>query len=150
VGKRKGFTSRPNIDDTPTLDRLESIATTEPRLEILLVEIVKYGLSQRCHGSIKHLATMPPRHRLAVNLKTCLNLMANKGVDNVLQDGLTPDELDALKEIDSSAMTTESRRTAHSLMDIEARIKLVSTFQGLLNHMQTRKQHMLESRPLDE
>ena len=150
MGRRKGFAKpKPDLSAAQPVDRLERIATTEPRLEILLIEMTRHGRSKRCYESIKRLAAMPPALRLAINLKTCLQLLADKGVENVLRDGLTRDELETLKEIDSSGITTESRRTAHSLMDIEARIQLVTVFKGMFRDMRTRKQHMLETRLLD-
>lgn len=150
MGRQKGFARvRPDLGIAQPLDRLDSIITTEPRLEILLTEMVKHGLLQEYRDMIIRLAELTPTARLVVNLKTCLTLMAATGVENVLRDGLTPIEYKTLTAIDSSGITTESRRTAHSLMDIEARITLVSVFRGLFRDMRTRKQHMLERRPLD-
>ena len=151
MGKGKGFARRkPDLSVAPTVDRLEQIATTVPRLEVLLTAIIERKLSPRCYGMIKRLAHTAPVFRLIMNLKACLGQLCVKDIENVLQDGLSKDEREVLIELDASAMSLEARRTAHSLLNIEARIKLVTAFGGVFRDMRTRKNHILVGKPLDD
>ena len=132
MGKGKGFQRpKPILGKTVPGERLEKIATTVPRLEQLLTEIMERRLTPRCYGLIKKLAYIPPAIRLAMNLKTLLGLMCQHDIQSVLTDGLGGDERDVLIEIDASGMSLGSRRTAHALFDIEQRIKLVDGLGGM-------------------
>jgi len=146
----KGFESKkPDLSEAPPIGKLNSIATTIPRLEKLLAEILKFGLSPRAYGMIKRYAQMPPTYRLAVSMKTVIGLMADKDVADVMSEGLTKDERGTLVEIDGSGMSLESRRTAHSLLDIEYRTRLVDTFGRIFRDTRTRSKHMLKDKLLD-
>lgn len=145
----KGNGPKPEIKMPCPVERLEQIATIAPRLEVLLTEISKRRLSPRCYGLFKRLAYTVPVFRLALNLKTVIGQLCTRDVSNILTDGLTEDEHDALVEVDSSSMPLEARRTAHSLLDIDARIKLRDTLTGVFRDMQTRKSHVLTDKPLD-
>jgi len=148
--KGKGFSKpKPDLGMQQPIERLEQIATTAPRLERLLAEVLERRLSQPTYGLFKKLANASPVIRLVMNLKTVLGVMCSKDIENVLQDGLSPEERRILMEADASGMSLESRRTAHSLLNIEARIKMVNVFGGLFRDMRTRKNHVLQARPLD-
>ena len=129
MGKGKGFAKpKPVLGMPNPIEPLEQIATTAQRLERLLAEVLERRLSPRCYGLFKKLAYMPPVVRLVLNLKTVLGVMCSKDIENVLLDGLSKDERDVLSEADASGMSLESRRTAHSLLNIEARIKFINIF----------------------
>ena len=149
-GLSKGFDSpKPDLSVVPPIEKLNSIATTAPRLEQLLAEILKHRLSLRAYGMMKRYAQMPPAYRLAVSLKTVIGLMADKDVTDVMSGGLTKDERGTLSEIDGSGMSLESRRTAHSLLDIEFRTWQIDAFSRIFRDMGTRSKHVLTDKLLD-
>jgi hypothetical protein len=150
-GRRKGFRRKKRpISDPVALDTLDPIATTVERLEMLLGEILQHKqLSPRCYGMMKHLAHMPPAVRLATNLKTVLDVLMTKEVSNMLQDALTRDEREVLMAIDASSMSLESRRTAHSLLNVDTRVREMTALHKLFRDMGTRRSHVLEDKPLD-
>jgi hypothetical protein len=132
-----------------SVDTLNQLATTADRLEVLMTDMLHYRLSSHCIEVIKRMASLPPLIRLMVNLKQVLTLIKEQDIQPDLRAVLTPDEYTVLLEIDSSNMGIESRRTAHSLFDIEARIKFVASYGGTFKDVRLRESHRLVSRPLD-
>jgi hypothetical protein len=132
-----------------SIDTLNQLATTSDRLEALMTDMLHYRLSSHCTEAIKRMASLPPLIRLMVNLKQVLTLIKEQDTQPDLRAVLTPDEYTVLLEIDSSNMGIESRRTAHSLFDIEARIKFVASYGGTFKDVRLRESHRLVSRPLD-
>jgi hypothetical protein len=150
VSKKKGYTPpKPLAGDTGNIRRLEELPTITRRLERLLEEIVEHRLSPRCFGLFKKMAYIEPCYRLVMNLKIALSLICDKDVRSVLQGGLTPEEKAALIEVDMSGMSLESRRTAHSLLDLDGRAELIRTFGHDMRDLRTRKSQVLVKRALD-
>lgn len=147
MSKRKGFVPRRRTEYIEAVDPMDSIATTPPRIEQLLTEILR--LSPRCYGMMKHNARIQPAYRLSAHLKTLVDMMASKDSDDVLQDGLTDDERAVLTEIDGSGISLESRRTAHSLLNVETRSRVFGMLHRVYRDLKLRKNHVLEDRPLD-
>lgn len=150
MGRRKGFPSpKPDLSQPIVIEQLDPIATTTGRLELLLAEILRHRLSPRCYGVIKNLAQMPPAVRLALNIKTVVNQLSQFNVSDVLSTGITRKEREVLEEIDASSISSEARRTAHSLMSIDVRANVISSLRGVFKDMRTRHNHMLADKPLD-
>lgn len=150
MSKRKGFLAKsqavtPRIGMVP----LDPIATTVPRLERLLEEILERKLSPRCYGLVKRFSHLEPAVRLSVNLKSILDSLAVKEVTNILSDGLSKAERQVLMEIDASDMSLESRRTAHTLFNLDTRRKLADVVVRVFRDTRTRKNHVLVDKPLD-
>lgn len=152
MGKTKGFSKpKPCCGMPAPLEKLDRIMTTAARLEELMTEITTRHLPPQCYDLIKRMASMPPAIRLVVSLKNTLELMRERNVTNALLDGLTADERDALIAIDSSGMSMETRRTAHSLFYIEARALMIELFGELFRNVKAcRKPGVLRERPLDK
>lgn len=149
-GRSKGFDAKKrDLSVVPPIGKLNTIATTVPRLEKLLAEILALRLTPRTYGIMKRYAQMPPTYRLAVSLKTVVGLLASKDVTDVIREGLTKDERDTLIEIDGSGMSLESRRTAHSLLDIDFRTRQLEAFGRIFRDMRTRSKHVLTDKLLD-
>lgn len=127
---------------------VEKIATTPERLERLLAEVLERGL-QEPYRSLRRRAQLPPDIRLVVNLKELMRQMLRDRVSVVVPDGLAPGSLDTLRAVDSSDISMDSRRTAHSLYDMEARASFITYFDGLFRDMRSRKRHHLVQKPLD-
>jgi len=150
VSKLKGFErDRPTVGVNPAISKVKELPTTEQRLSALLAEILKLGLSPRSYGVCKRLAYMQPQHRLAANIKTLVSLMCERDTVAVLSGGLTDHEKETLIEIDSSTMSLEGRRTAHSLMDVEARSQIIDAVGATMRAAKLRKSHVLTKKALD-
>lgn len=150
MSKLKGFERDRPLVGVTAISKVQELPTTEQRLSALLAEILKLGLSPRCYGVCKRLAYMQPKHRLSANMKTLISLMCERdSVPDVLSGGLTDHEKETLVEIDSSSMSLEGRRTAHSLIDVEARSQLISAIGKTMRAAKTRKSHMLTRKVLD-
>lgn len=141
--------STPTVSTENSALTCNSIATTAVRLEKLLTEIVTLKLSKQCYSIIYDLAYTPPFQRLITNLSLALWLVRKRKGFNVLTDGLTHEERCALIEIDGANTSSESRRTAHSLFDIDERLRLLSLFSGTFADRWERIRHMLVEKPLD-
>lgn len=150
MSKLKGFErDKPVVGVSSAISKVKELPTTEQRLSALLAEILKLGLSPRCYGVCKRLAYMQPQHRLAANMKTLISLMCEREAKDVLSGGLTDHEKDTLSEIDSSSMSLESRRTAHSLIDVEARSNLMTAIGAAMRTAKASKSHVLTKKALD-
>ena len=148
--KHKGFQKpKPNKSGKIPVSSVEKISTTNDRLEKLLGEVVEKQLPRAVYEYLKRLACMPPAVRLAVNLKDTISLMSDQDVTNPLVDGLPSDVREVLIAVDSASISLESRRTAHSLFNVEARVKVIETMSGYFRDTRTRKGHMLSRKPLD-
>ena len=149
MSKLKGFAApKPEISSDIPVERVEQIATTSARLEELLGGVLQRRLTPRCYGLFKRLAHMPPEIRLAYNLKVVIQRLCDKDLVGV-NDGLLEDERAALVEVDASGADMDIRRTAHSLLNVDARHKFIEAFAGTFRDMRTRSQHVLVNKPLD-
>lgn len=126
----------------------KSVAVTDERLTELLSEI--YGkVSPRAYGVLVRLAKMLPAVRLTVNIKTTLDLLTAKNIETILVEGLTDDERNALIEIDKLGVSQSSRETAHSLMDLDERLAVVSALNTIYRNRRTKRRHNIVPRLLD-
>lgn len=151
MSKKKGFARKlPQVGACAApMAELDPIATTVPRLARLVEELKALNLPPRCYGLLYQYAHMRPADRLALNMKTTLDALAVKDVTDTLSDTLTDAEHAALMAVDASTMSLESRRTAHSLLNVEWRRRAVQHFCRIFKDMRTRKGHVLVRKPLD-
>ena len=147
--KTKGFKTDKVVVNIPDLCRLDPAGTTPDKLETLLTEILRIPKAQSTYKPIRRLCNMPPTVRMAVNIKTVFDIMCSGTIVDTLRAVLTDDEYQILCTIDQSGMSLESRRIAHTLMDINARIKAVQVFGPQMRHYSTQKSHKLIQRLLD-
>lgn len=139
---------RPDMCMKSPIELLPDTKISLERIEELHLSLKRKTISPRTYGLMKRLWEMDAATRLAVNLKSVLGLMLHKNVDNVLVDGLTEDEREALSEIDASGFSVSVRETAHTLLDIQQRIVLVTTFSRLFRDRKTLKLN-ISPKPLD-
>jgi hypothetical protein len=140
--KRKGFQQTQNVGIlSPPVSYLEKIDTTSDRLTSFVDEMLKRGLSKTTQRLFTKLAHQSANVRLAVNLKVVMDNLATGNLDDTLVDGLTPDERMSLLEIDASGMNIEFRRTAHSLLNVDSRMRVGKTLGGLFRDVRTRTNH---------
>lgn len=89
--------------------------------------------SERTLSMLAKMAGYPPDLRLAINLKTLLGLMIYHEIQNILRDGLTQEERQALAELDRLCLSVKHRETAHGLLNVHERWqalkKLSDTFR---------------------
>jgi hypothetical protein len=151
MGKRKGFPSPgPDLSQPIVIEQLDPVATTEGRLEQLLVEIKKHRLSPRCFGLMKRYAQMPPAVRLSVNIKSVVDKLSTGDIQNVLLDGLSQHERDVLEELSVAGVSRDAQRTAHSLLNIDVRANVVAALRRTFKDMRSRRRHTLKDKPLDK
>lgn len=109
-----------HIDADPTVDDVR----------VLLNELAERQASEKTASLFAHLSVVPPNYRLALNLKKALNVLAEKRVNDVLKDGLTPAEVISLMELDRKHFSEESRTTARSLLNVKERWLMSKAMSG--------------------
>lgn len=97
----------------------------------LLRELHELEVVDRTAKLFAGLAMLEPAVRLSMNLCTLSDIMSERPVSNVLVDGLTRGEHNALLELDVLGATTDSRITARALLNVKERWIMVKTLGGL-------------------
>jgi hypothetical protein len=110
-----------HIDKDPTLEDIRG----------LLTELSTINMSESTASLFANLSVVQPNFRLALNLKKALNILADRRVSDVLKDGLTDRETDALMEIDRKHLSEESRTTARALLNVKERWLLSKALSGV-------------------
>lgn len=110
-----------HIDGDPALDDVRD----------LLEELAGRELSEKTCSLFAHLSVVTPNYRLALNLKKALNILAEKRVQEVLKDGLTESETEALVEMDRRHCSEGARTTARSLLNVKERWLLSKAMSGV-------------------
>jgi len=72
------------------------------------------------------LATREPIVRLKMNLDKTMRIMMENSVEVVIPEGLYPEELDMLREVESRGVAVQCKTVAHMLLNVEERQKLVT------------------------
>lgn len=112
-----------HIDRDPTLEDIRS----------LLRELGDRGVSDKTSALFANLAVIQPNFRMALNLKKALNIVAEKKVFDVLDDGLMDTEAEALIELDRKHFSDEARATARSLLNVKERWLLSKALSGVFS-----------------
>ena len=110
-----------HIDADPAVDDVRSF----------LRELNDRSASLKTASLFAHLSVIAPNYRLALNLKKAINVLAEKRVNDVLKDGLTAPEIDALVELDRKHFSDEARTTARSLLNVKERWLLSKAMSGV-------------------
>lgn len=100
-------------------------------IRALLWELVDRQVTEKTAGLFTNLSVIEPNYRMALNLKKAINLIAEKRVYDVLSDGLTDPEAEALVELDRKHFSEESRTTARSLLNVKERWLLSKSLSGV-------------------
>jgi len=110
-----------HIDGDPAVDDVRC----------LLRELIDKSVSNKTASLLVNLAVIRPNYRLALNLKKAINMVAEKRVNDVLTDGLTISETEALVEMDRRHFSDESRTTARALLNVKERWLLSKAMSGM-------------------
>ena len=87
----------------------------------LLTALETLRLSPATQQLFRRLAELPPEIRLAVNLKAFLKQNILCEITQILREGVTPAEYQALAEVDCSSLPLKLREVAHGLLSIRER-----------------------------
>ncbi len=105
----------------------------------IFVQETKKALPEGSFRLFERLAKLPPARRLAVNLKCLLDLMAKREVTNILRDGLTDQERNALIDLQVKNMTPRIREIGHGLLCIDERFEFVELLGLRFKDLVTKK-----------
>lgn len=97
----------------------------------LLKELEAAGISGSTGRLFAGLSLLPPAMRLSLNLSKLADIMAERNVSDVLEEGLLQDEWNALLELDVQGLTQEARTTARALLNVKERWIMAKTLSGL-------------------
>jgi hypothetical protein len=132
--------SKPVIGNMPKFVQVE---TNQERLELLARELISQRVSDKCKIVIRCKSELTPMYRLAENLTITVRQLCQKEIENVLLDGLSDEERLILLELSLSAISNNSKETAHALFNLPARVRLVNNFGRLFKALRNYNEHML-------
>lgn len=110
-----------HIDGDPAVDDVRA----------LLQELADKRVSEKTALLFANLAVVQPNYRLALNLKKALNILSEKRVNNVLEEGLTEPETEALVELDRRHFSDDARTTSRALLNVKERWLLSKAMSGV-------------------
>ena len=110
----------------------------EDELTIFLQE-AKKALSNGPFKLFERLARLPPARRLAVNLKSMLDLAAKQDISDVLREGLDKQEQHALTELQVKNLTPRLREIGHGLLCIDERFEFIELMGTRFRELVTKK-----------
>ena len=114
----------------------------------LLAEMEKHKLPPSSIEYLHDLGTMSAEVRLAVNLKQLLALALKHHIDNILSDGLTPQERKLLGHVDG-ALSVPLREIAHGLLNVHERWVLARALAKSFREAKAAKNSQLLPKRLD-
>lgn len=95
-------------------------------------------LSERSYNTLRSLCTMPPASRLARNVIAIVRQLHDHSVFEMLQDGLTEAERDALTELAVAADSISLNSTAQGLLQLDVRQAVTDSLQNAFCSQRTR------------
>jgi hypothetical protein len=105
---------------TPERVWSRSHPTRDELLEFLRA-LDRHAISAPTRALFERRISQPPVLRLAVNIKSFMGETVVRDVDNILSEGLTPEERKALLEIDAVELSIPLREIAHGLLAVHER-----------------------------
>lgn len=103
----------------------------------LLREMDARGVTTETAKLFTKLSVEKPRHRLTSNLYRISLIMEKIDVEDVLVDGITPNEKRALLELDKAGYSLAARRTARCLLNVKERFIYAKQLAGLYRKART-------------
>jgi len=94
---------------------------TPTEVQELLDALRALGVRDETVQLYKRLGEYPPSARLAVNVRNFLGRTITREVSDVLAQGLKPNEMTALVDIQRVGLSTHLREIAHGLLNIHER-----------------------------
>lgn len=123
---------------------------TRQELLELLHALNRGGISADTRELFEYLASKPPSLRLAINLKSFLGESVVRGVENILVEGLAPEERKALLELDAAELPIPLREVAHGLLAVHERWTLWKAMRRPFTDARARPTEYVERKLLDE
>lgn len=114
----------------------------------LLDEMQRRRLAKEWIYLLHELGTMSADVRLAVNLKRLLALNLKHPVDNVLTDGLMPEERTLLSQLDS-VLPQDLREIAHGLLNVHERWVVARAMAKSFRLAKAARNSQMLPKPLD-
>jgi hypothetical protein len=112
-----------HVDMEPTPDEIRN----------LLNSLVDLDAQQETKLILGSLAVISPAERLAQNMHVTMLIMCKRKVRDILKEGLSPPEAQALLELDRCGCSERDRITARSLMNVKERWIMAKCTAGLFN-----------------
>jgi len=109
------------------------------KLRQFVTEMKKAGVSGRVQDLFLRRAAYPPDLRLAINLKVMLGQMVVREIDDLLHDGLLPEEYAALVEIQAKSLPRPMLEVGHGLLDVHNRGLLLRAVSKLFRRAKQAK-----------
>ena len=91
------------------------------------------------------LVKLHPVHRLSRNLSSLLHMLSKGVTENVIHDGLSKQELNALMELELAGVSTKVKAVAQGLLNVYERYQMLETARGLFETERLRKWDILEA-----
>ncbi len=105
----------------------------------IFLQETKKVLSGNSYHLFERLAKLPPARRLAVNLKCLLDIMAKRGMTDIMREGLTNPERDALIDLQIKNTTPRIREIGHGLLCIDERFEFAGLMGPHFKNLVTKK-----------
>lgn len=96
----------------------------------------------------RHLTELSGHVRLVKNLTSLMRLLVHHTVREILTDGLTTEENDALRSLERPETEEKYLGIAHALLNIEERCSFLKAFGELFRDLRTRRDGYLNPSPL--
>ena len=106
---------------------------TSDDMRVLLQCMIDANVSELTAKLFGVLVQLAPSDRLALNIRKAAAIMAERRIKDVLQDGLVPEEAQALVELDTLCFPDDVRRTARALLNVKERWIMSKCLGGLFN-----------------
>jgi hypothetical protein len=109
----------------------------------------QHRVSAHTRTLFERLASRPPALRLAVNIRSLMGETVVRDVENILAEGLDPEERRALMEIDAKGLPIALREIAHGLLSVHERWLAWKALSRPIREARERAGHWVERKLLD-
>lgn len=124
---------------------------TATELSEFCVEMWRTNLSDATRSMLFALARMSPPARLAHNLSVFSGLISvTPEWRDILRDGLTEEERNALCELDAATLTVRAKEIAHGLLNVHSRWVMMRALKQTFTETWCRRRHFLGSVRLED
>ena len=120
---------------------------SKARLKRFAEALKSANVSGQTRSLFMRRAEYPPDLRLAINLKVMLGRMVTREIDDLLRDGLMPDEYEALVEIQVKGLPREMLEVGHGLLDVHNRGLLLRSVSKLFRCAKRARDERLPAPP---
>jgi hypothetical protein len=133
---------------TPERVWSRSHPTRDELLEFLRA-LERHGISVSTRALFEKRISQPPVLRLALNIKSLMGETVVRDVENILSEGLAPDERRALLEIDAAGLSVPLREIAHGLLAVHERWVVWKSLVRAIKEARANENEHVERKLLD-